>query len=304
MIIKHKDPRDEDVRELNRILTLSLTAKQKFLVERELKCIKAGEHNEHASAYYLNFSYKDSKNWAVLHDIRLEHRGKVAQIDHILINRLLDVFVLESKNYYYGIKITDNGEFMAWNGKSYQGIESPIEQNKRHIIALRQAIEDRKLSPVRLGIPIPANYISYVMISPTSRIDRPKKTDFDTSMIIKADSMLSILEREVDSRSIAYALKMIGCDTLEDFAKRIARLHRPKATDYMAKFGIDNATTPQPAQPVVAEKMESYAGNARKGNKACQKCGTAVDSKVVFFCNINKQKFGGMVLCRDCQKTV
>lgn len=289
-------------------MTFPLTTKQKFLGERELKCIKAGENNEHASAYYLNFSYKNSKSWALLHDIRLVHRNKVAQIDHLLINRFLDVFLLESKNYYYGIKITDNGEFMAWNGKSYQGIESPIEQNNRHIEALRQAIEDRKLSPYRLGLPIPVNYISYVIISPTSRIDRPKKTDFDTPMVIKADSMVSTIDKEMDNKWIAQAaLKLIGSDTLEEFAKRIARLHRPKAIDYMAKFGIDKTTTPPPSeilQPVVAEGIESCAVNTSKGNKACRKCGTAVDSKVIFFCNINKQKFSGMVLCRDCQKTL
>lgn len=31
-------------------------------------------------------SYKDSQNWAVIHDLRIEHRGRVAQIDHLLIN--------------------------------------------------------------------------------------------------------------------------------------------------------------------------------------------------------------------------
>ncbi|PKN12574.1 MAG: hypothetical protein CVU69_05935 [Deltaproteobacteria bacterium HGW-Deltaproteobacteria-4] len=51
------------------------------------------------SAYYLDFNYKDSQNWAANHDLRIEHRGRVAQIDHLLINRLLDIFVLESKNY-------------------------------------------------------------------------------------------------------------------------------------------------------------------------------------------------------------
>jgi hypothetical protein len=45
----------------------------------------------------------------VIHDLRIEHRGRVAQIDHLLINRVLDIFVLESKNYYYGVKISEEG---------------------------------------------------------------------------------------------------------------------------------------------------------------------------------------------------
>ncbi|NTV47823.1 MAG: NERD domain-containing protein, partial [Chlorobiales bacterium] len=44
---------------------------------------------------------KNSKNWAVIHDLRLEHENQVAQIDHLMINRSFDFYVLESKNYAY-----------------------------------------------------------------------------------------------------------------------------------------------------------------------------------------------------------
>ncbi len=123
MLIKSKDGRLEDIQELNRLLTLKITAKQRFSIERELKCIVSGERNEQNSAYYLDFRYKDSLHWALIHDLRIEHRGRVAQIDHLLISRFLDVYVLESKNYYYGIKITEEGEFLVWDGKSYQAID-------------------------------------------------------------------------------------------------------------------------------------------------------------------------------------
>ena len=57
MILKEKDSRQSDVQELNRLLTLNPTAKQRFLIERELKCLKSGDRNEQNSAYYLDFSY-------------------------------------------------------------------------------------------------------------------------------------------------------------------------------------------------------------------------------------------------------
>ena len=68
MILKNKDVRQADIQELNRLLTLGPTAKQRFLIERELKCLVSGERNEQNSAYYLDFKYKDSPNWAVIHD--------------------------------------------------------------------------------------------------------------------------------------------------------------------------------------------------------------------------------------------
>lgn len=88
MIFKQKDSRDNDINELNRLLMLDLTAKQRFLVERELKCLQLGERNEKNSAYYLDFGYKDSKNWALLHDLRIDHRGGW----HRLTTCLLTVF--------------------------------------------------------------------------------------------------------------------------------------------------------------------------------------------------------------------
>ena len=52
MILKNKDGRQTDVQELNRLLTLKPTAKQRFLIERELKCLVSGERNEQNSACY------------------------------------------------------------------------------------------------------------------------------------------------------------------------------------------------------------------------------------------------------------
>jgi len=120
VILKSKDGRQADIQELNRLLTLGPTAKQRFLIERELKCLASGERNEQNSAYYLDFNYKDSQNWVVIHDLRIEHRGRVAQIDHLLINRFLDIFVLESKNYDYGVKMSEEGGAfrLEWEDRS------------------------------------------------------------------------------------------------------------------------------------------------------------------------------------------
>jgi hypothetical protein len=114
VIIKKADNRDSDVQELQRLLGYQISAKQRFLIEREIKCIGSEVRGEDSSAYLIDFNFHESKNWSAIHDLRLEHNGYVAQIDHLLINRCLDVYVLESKNYYYGIKITPEGEFLAW----------------------------------------------------------------------------------------------------------------------------------------------------------------------------------------------
>lgn len=302
MILKKKDSREADVAELNRLLTLKLTGRQRFLIEKELKCLVSGERNEQNSAYYLDFRFKDTPNWMLIHDLRLEHRGRVAQLDHVLINRYLDIYVLESKNYYYGVKISEEGEFLVWDGKGYQAIESPYEQNRRHIQVLQQVIDERNLAPTRLGFAIPATYRNVILVAPKSKVMKPKKAPFDLATVIKADAFVSTAEKMIDVKPVVEMAKIIGTDTIFEFGKKLARLHRPGSFNYAAKFGIAE----EPAQMTVQVEPEDvkepptpqYAAHAA----VCQECGAEVDKKVVYFCRINKAKFNGQILCRECQQ--
>ncbi|MBI5117936.1 NERD domain-containing protein [Candidatus Poribacteria bacterium] len=328
MLVKERDNHVADIAELQRLLDGQITAKQRFLIERELKCIGSGARGEENSAYYIDFRYKDSSNWAIIHDLRLEYRGFVAQIDHLLINRFLEIYVLESKNYYYGIKITPEGEFLAWNGKTLVALESPIEQNKRHIDLLEKVIQQPGFLPTKLGFILSPSFLNYVVVAPNSRVDRPAMAKFDTSMVIKADAFVAAIEKRLASTTpvgvISSLAKMVTQETLDTFARRLVRLHRPSQIDYAAKFGVNvvgaptskehlevlegpdqksTGVTPIPKPKPIEPNNGANASSSDAEKKiACEKCGAAVDAKVVFFCRMNKKKFDGKILCRSCQK--
>ena len=308
MLIKGRDDHDADLESLRRLLDCQVTPKQRDLIEREIKCINAGARGEDGSAYYIDFRYKDSPNWAVVHDLRLEYRGFVAQIDHLLINRFLDIYVLESKNYSHGIKITPEGEFLAWNGKTYLAIESPIEQNKRHVDLLQRVIQQPGFSPTKLGVTISLTYLSYVMVAPKSRVDRPASGKFDSSMVIKADALVAAIDKRFNETPVVGVFsslaKMVSQETLETLARRLVRLHRQSQMDFGSKYGVTVADASAPIQQsAFAIATTSANGNESRKEIACAACGTAVDGKVVYYCRINKDKFGGKVLCRSCQQT-
>src|SRR3569623_546912 len=112
MLIKEADDQTQAMEELERLAAgKGAEAKQAGI---ELRNRKAGLKGEAESAYLINFDYGDSPNWAVIHDLRLEHGGRTAQIDHLLINRWMEFFVLESKRFHAGVKITEEGEFLRW----------------------------------------------------------------------------------------------------------------------------------------------------------------------------------------------
>jgi len=284
MIIKDRDSKKRDIRELEKLLSsYNLSPKQRFLIEREIYAIKRGESGEEDSAYYINFYYGDSKNWAVIHDLRIEFNGKAAQIDHILINRFFDIYVLESKNYRYGLRITESGEFEVKYKNYYIGIPSPIEQNKRHIELLSKFIKAQNLLPKRLGIRIQPRFFNYVLVSPKAIIRRSKSKKFDFSNVIKADMLTTIIEKnneEMDTLdTFKYVLKISSFSMVEEFAKKLVAYHKPITIDWIKRFGIKD--------------VKRYF---------CFKCGAMISDKEAKFCWNNKKKFKGKAFCFKCQK--
>ncbi len=294
MIIKYSDSREADISELESLLSRKLTSRQRFLVEREILSIKKGARGERDSAYYINFYYGDSRRWIVIHDLRIELNGRSAQIDHILINRLFDVYVLESKCYGYGLRITDTGEFEVCCDKRYVGIPSPIEQNKRHIALLSPFIEYHGLMPKRLPVPIKPCFLNYVLVSPKSVLKRPDADKFDSSAVIKADSLTTVIEDRADSIGTVDALsslvKMSTFSQIEKFGRDLVKLHRPASFDWKKKFGI--------------HEMPSRTTSDATAGYYCAKCKVGISAKVARFCWSNKKRFKGKAFCIECQKEV
>jgi len=298
MLIKKRASKRAEIEELTRLLTEALPEDKKFLIERELRNIKTGDKGETDAAYFIDFHFGSNKNWTVIHDLRLEHQGRVAQIDHILINRFLEVYALESKNFSYGVKITDTGEFLVNYGNKSFPIDSPIEQNKRHLIVLEEIFRKYDIMPKRLGITIIPTFRSYILVSTKSRVLRPPKDTFDTSMVIKADTLRTQIDKEFDNMgplsALAAVSKIVSRETIKEIAERITTVHRPIKMNYRKRFELENASSSQDSTaPLETQPPKQFY---------CFKCKKKITEKVAKFCWDDKQRFHGKAFCFDCQK--
>lgn len=312
MIIKTRDSRNQDIAELQNLLDENITSNQRFLIERELKSIKAGVHGEDDAAYFIDFYFSHSKNWAVIHDFRIEHNGQVAQLDHLLINRMFEFFMLESKSYAYGVKINDIGEFEALYQNKYFGIPSPIEQNKRHITLLEKFIKDNGILPKRLGIRIQPTFKSFILVAPKSIIRRPDSKRFDTSSVIKADTLKTVIEKELDvirPSDFALMAKIVSGETIKEISESLASYHSPAQINFKAKFGIEatsskieNSVVDEINSEIEPQREETFKSEDRSPQSQkswtrskffCAKCKTSITDNVAKFCFNNKNKFGG-----------
>ncbi len=307
MIIKNADDKSSLVQQLEDLLTIA-TSEQKIKITQELRNVRAGIKGEQEAAYLIDFDLGKSQNTLVIHDLRLEIGGRVAQIDHLLINRTLNVFVLETKHFHAGLKITEDGEFMSWNAfkKCFEGMSSPFAQNERHIAVLNDAFA-RIDMPSKVGLHLSPVCHSYVLVSSKARIDRPKK--FDTSHIIKSDMLSATLERFFDKAGVLEVVgslaRCLSADTLEKVGQTLLRMHRPASFDYAAKFGIQlGQPSLKPvsiAQQQVVEKTESIPQKSTSPQKPvnvaslliCRECKSTKIS-------VQYGKYGYYFKCSEC----
>jgi hypothetical protein len=293
MIIKSKDDTRAAVARLHDLLVRKKSSKkQQAALEGELTRALAGAEGDNQAARHIDLALQDSMDWAVIHDLRLEHNGRVAQIDHLLIGRFFDIFVIGSQHVTTALRVDAAGEFHSRSASAWKTIPSPIEQNKRHVIVLNELIHHHRLMPTRLGLPMQPAFRNLILVPAECHISQRR---VDEAIIVKIDSLgQRLADFTADSAPLGDILsvaKVCSTQTIMEFARALVGHHRPAACDYAARFGIDLA-----APPV---KTPAHADRQR-----CQECGAPVGAKLAAFCRANSRRFGQRILCRDCQAAV
>ncbi|MDB6174990.1 MAG: hypothetical protein JWL59_4301 [Chthoniobacteraceae bacterium] len=302
MILKQKDDLTPHLAEIEQLLSIpSLTKNQRADLDDESWMIRAGAKGESEAAYHLDFEWGNALNSFVIHDLRIEHRGRVAQIDHLIVQRSLHCHVFESKGFGREVRISEAGEWETNTRYGWRGIPSPIEQNRRHIEVLKSYIADNGLGPKRLGFTMPMRFHNWVLVAPGCQLTR-QGGEWDN--VVKMDMFAKRFSEWIEKSSVADTIaslsKFISRNTLDELGQALLKAHRPAAFNFAAKFGIDRSEifSPRPVQSVLA-KVEAAEKIAAQG---CQRCGKDLEQKVIDFCRINSKKFEGKLLCQTCQK--
>lgn len=307
MQIKASDDRQPDVLALERLLERpDVPAATRVRMDAEIRQIRAGDKGERDAAYDIELYFGRSKNWATIHDLRIEVDGLAAQIDHLIINRLAEIWVCESKHFAEGVSVNDHGEWVRWWKGRSEGIPSPIEQNNRHLVLLQRVFDDRLMPlPRRLGlISMKPDLRSLVVVSNNARIGRPKRVIDGIDDVIKSEQLKTRLFDEFDRASPLRIRRLIGTDGLEAFARGLASLHRPAAFDWPLRFGlaaIAPVAAAQAAPPVPGASIPTAPPRRGSGHR-CASCAQPISFAVVKFCWNNKARFNGAEYCIPCQQ--
>lgn len=253
MILKSADDRSADLAPLQQLLREAASPRQRALVQHEIKNLLAGQKGERDVAYYLDHHYRDSDRIIVIHDLRIEVAGEVAQIDHLVIQRYMrTAIVVESKRYGGDVQCNAAGEWTVWYGRKAMPIPSPVQQVKRHVTTLQRWLKAQAITDI-------AEFWPLVLIAPSMHAEIAAAVTNDVP-VIKADLFNEWQKRYAEHKlsTIKAATRLmskLSQDELVALGQRLVAGHRPSAFDWRAKLGF-------PSMPItnVAATAEALRG--------------------------------------------
>jgi hypothetical protein len=309
MQFKAAERRDADVIALERLLDRAhVPATTRKRIEIEIAQIRSGEKAERAAAYDIELYFGRSDNWATIHDLRIEVDGLAAQLDHLIMNRLAEVWVCESKAFAEGVSVNEHGEWSRWWNGRQAGIPSPIEQNHRHIHLLERVFDDGLVrAPKRLGlVPMKPRLRGLVLVSNNARIGRPRRRVNGIDEVIKAEQLKARLLDEFDKSPEWKLATVIGKEGLAAFARGLVALHRPITFDWAARFGLTEVPRVSSASAPPQARIESSASTAGpiprpwtvRYDGPCSKCGRILSKGTPAVWDQSARR----MLCMECAR--
>lgn len=225
-------------------------------IERQISYAKIGEAGENNIAFQLKSSGIDMY---VLHDIFLTIDDIPAQIDYLVITRK-HIYVIECKNLYGNIEIDNKGTFIRhfqMNGKWVnEGMDSPITQNERHLLVLKELRKRNKGSSLLKKLfetDYDKCYKSIVVLANPKTIlnDRYAKKEVKEK-VIRADQLIAYI-KNTDGAEQNYKMSE---SAMYDLACFYLNNNQPKTTDYSLKYA-------EMVQKVEEEKTYHEASKAK-----------------------------------------
>ncbi len=261
-ILKDDSISFKEIEELKAILSTCSPEHKKDL-EQTIRNLEYGIKGEQAILFELKNS---GFPMLVLQDLYLEFEGLSGQIDFLVITRYLN-YIIECKNMYGDILVTDTGEFMRKiNGVSHK-IYSPVTQCERHVQLVRQIRYNEKKNILTKALFNKFGSHGYVplvvMANPTGKINTRYAPKDVRNHIIGIDQLVRTIRKNHDPKEEGFEKDAI------DLAQFFLNAHKQNPQNYMEKYR-SYKTSAQQTSPTSPTETQSSSQNTPV---ICTRCG-------------------------------
>lgn len=261
VIYKESSDAKEYLRRLEE-LNVRAEGSVKEKIEKEINFVRAGIIGEDTILYELKNSGMDMY---VLHDICIECGELSAQIDFYVITPKLN-FIIECKNLFGNIEINSKGEFIRtveFGKKKYkEGIYSPITQNERHLLV----IKNKKLEEANLMQKAGINayfdtfHKSLVVLANPKTILNDKYAKKEVRQkVIRADQLITTIKRMCNESHEMKNSKI----QMKEAADRMLARNVGQRKDYLEKY-----------MGLLEEAEKENRNKHSENSKICPRCGS------------------------------
>lgn len=291
----YKDDSDAE-KQLSILQSLKMSAPEYLLdeINQEIKVLETGIYGENQVKFELQNSHIPM---FVLHDIFLEYNGLSAQIDYIIITHK-HIFVLECKNLYGNIEITNNGDFIRTfsYGKYYkkEGIYSPITQNKRHLDILYQIRKDQQgvLSGMFFEKNFYKTYCPIVVLSnPKTFLNAKYAKKEIRQQVIRADQLVQFIKNKNDNSDVSY----LSFSEMKSLAEFFVSCSRENPVNYAENFKAKI----RKKQEEISQKQQPP--EPQEKTMLCPKCGAKMIKRVAQKGSLAGNEFYGCSNYPNCK---
>jgi len=231
------DDRQADITELMVLREETRDQKVRNTIDTHLKRIRAGLAGERNVAYFLQMAYGQDPDIFVLHNLRFETPRGVVQLDHVVITKKRQLYLLETKSMRTGIVRDKDGRWYQQYGPEGQyrkPMSDPIEQGMRHVDLVCEMLDEIESNIEEV--------IAVMIVMPDAKVEveRQQHEDFH---IVASDRFKTWLDERPTIRSATTAVRrrrkgLMDDDQIFGVAARLDRAHCPIAYDWRGMVGM------------------------------------------------------------------
>lgn len=233
-------------------------------IDKQINLAKYGAQGERNVAFELKNSGMDMY---ILHDIYLEINGLSAQIDYMVFTHKR-IYIIECKNLIGNIDIDNQGNFIRsyelFGKKIREGIYSPVTQNQRHLLVLkeiRKATKKNFLSKILFEENFEEKYKSIVVLANPKTVLNARYAKKDVkNQVIRADQLITYIKEQDASKQVT----PMSANEMKQLAQFFLDANQSEHADYSKKYqDIVKQIQESPKEQKSAEvKMQEVKGQA------------------------------------------
>lgn len=190
----------------------------------------------HQFSGYLDAALANSDAVMLAHDVRIHCEAGRAHIDHLVMTRYLDVFLIESRIEGDVLLINEQEEFAQQyaDGTAIR-VRSPINQLRRNLLVMQHVLRSIVL-PEKFGQALAPAFHRFIALPTTTRLDN--QSPLRNEYFLSPPEILEKIEKAAHRGTMKSMLKAISPQQLSDIAKIIVRWHTPDKVDFIGKYRV------------------------------------------------------------------